>query len=883
MKLKNLLFLTAAMLFSAQVVSAATIRGKVLDGTTGEPLLGATVMVKGTTTGTATSFDGSFELAVQSNAELVVSYISYLTQEITAAKGLDNLMIKLAPDTQMLASVEVVTKANLETEANLQNERIASHVAIENLGVKEMSLKGISNVQDGVKKMTGISVAESGQLVVRGLGDRYSITTLNGQPIASPNPDTKLIPLDIFPSSTVQNITVSKVYDAASYADYAGAHIDIATKNYVRDDFFTIGFSVGGNLNTIGRDFYKMDNVSLFTSSKINSAAADKTQSFSTVASQGDPFETTMNVNKTTALPSFGGKVAWGHTYDVGEQELSLLASFGASNDLSTEKDSWFSIYEAGGTVTDSYSYDSYKSELKMAGLVNAGITLREKDRISYTLFYARNAEDKYMLVNGFDQDGHKLTNSVDVTHIYKLMTSQLNGHHVLSDKFDLNWSGGYTRTSSDEPDRRQSLYEHLEDGRQVFYDVSANGTMRFFGELQEDEINANVSTNYKFLDKQKAMVGLSYRTKSRDYSTSRYYYSNLPDGEVTDIYNIDDVIGYNNYLAGDYSVTRSILDKDQYSAENSVIAGYVATDLALNEALNVNVGVRMEMYDQSVNYYSNGFRTGTLESLDLFPTINAKYNFDKKKQLRLSGSRTVTRPSFIEMAPFLYQEAFGSVQLMGNAELENGYNYNVDLRYELFFEKGDMFSLTGYYKALETPIERIQSVSGGGQIDTFENAESGLAAGVEFELRKTLFENCRISLNGSYMYTNVNLTNGGSYTNKERSLQGASPYLVNADLTYTPTFGENRALSLALLYNLQGPRIHTVGTAGRGDIIQQAVNTLNFNTTYRLTEKLDLSLQLKNLLNLEDRYMQELSGVEHQVESHKYGIGADLGVSYKF
>lgn len=122
-----------------------------------------------------------------------------------------------------------------------------------------MSLKGIGNVQEGVKQITGISIAESGQLIVRGLGDRYSSTTLNGLPIASPNPDNKLIPLDLFPSSTVQNITVSKVYDASAFADYSGAHIDISTKENVTDQFLNVSFNVGGRLNTLGRDFYQMD------------------------------------------------------------------------------------------------------------------------------------------------------------------------------------------------------------------------------------------------------------------------------------------------------------------------------------------------------------------------------------------------------------------------------------------------------------------------------------------------------------------------------------------------------------------------------------------------------------------------------------------------
>ena len=142
----------------------------------------------------------------------------------------NTLSVRLAPDGEMLENAVVTGRKNLESLQALRNERITSGFAIENIGSKEMSIKGISNAQESVVKLSGISVASAGQLIVRGLGDRYSTTTLNGLPIASPNPDNKLIPLDIFPASTIQNITVSKVYEASSFADYSGAHVDISTK-----------------------------------------------------------------------------------------------------------------------------------------------------------------------------------------------------------------------------------------------------------------------------------------------------------------------------------------------------------------------------------------------------------------------------------------------------------------------------------------------------------------------------------------------------------------------------------------------------------------------------------------------------------------------------
>lgn len=234
-------------------------------------------------------------------------------------------------------------------------------------------------------------------------------------------------------------------------------------------------------------------------------------------------------------------------------------------------------------------------------------------------------------------------------------------------------------------------------------------------------------------------------------------------------------------------------------------------------------------------------------------------------------------------MAPFLYQESYGAAQIRGNADLQNGYNYNIDLRYELFHDNGDMLSVTGYYKLLEAPIERVQTLVGGAAEHSFRNADNGLAAGVEVEVRKEIAKDLRIGANASYMYTNVKLPEGGAYTNNQRALQGASPYLVNADITYTPTFGENRQLSTALLYNLQGPRIHAVGISGLGDVKQQPVHTLNFVGSYRFNEKFTVKLQVNDLLNRAIVFDQEVpqTGKTLEVERFKRGSSFEIGISY--
>ena len=267
----------------------------------------------------------------------------------------------------------------------------------------------------------------------------------------------------------------------------------------------------------------------------------------------------------------------------------------------------------------------------------------------------------------------------------------------------------------------------------------------------------------------------------------------------------------------------------------------------------------------------------------DRLPALNLKYAVNPANSIRFSASRTVTRPSFIEMAPFLYQESYGSAQIRGNEELQNGYNYNFDLRYERFGKDGDMLSVTGYFKYLDSPIERIQDLQGGATLHSFKNADNGMAAGVELEMRKRLVKDLRLGANISYMYTNVKLPQGGAYTNKERSLQGASPILANADLTYSPRFGEDRQLNLALLYNLQGSRIHAVGVSGLGDVRQQTLHTLNFSAGYSLNKHFNLKLQVNDLLNRDVIFKQDVptTGQEMEVERYRKGTNFEVGISY--
>lgn len=884
------------IVFTIPQLAAKNIKGTIVDKTSKEPLIGATIQVVGTETGAITDMDGNFVLDGLNEGEtyqIEIKYISYkpLVATAKASAGLPATVYELDADNLVLSDVTVVARKNLEGGKALLLERQKAVFAIENMGAKEMNMKGISNVSDGVKKITGISIANAGQLIVRGLGDRYSTTTLNGLPIASPNPDHKLIPLDLFPTSIVKNITVSKVFEVGSFADYSGAHVDISTKENTGGDFFSISLSTGGNFNTLFKDFYHSDRKgSMLNNNTLDMRYWDMSRDdFNAAVGERDIFGTSFSISKKQSLPDFGVSANGGKEWRIGNQKLNLLASLSVKNENRILSDAYITLLTAQGRELSHFDYDSYTSNLEIAGLANLNYTLRRADRINYTFFHARNAIDNYMRREGFDAERVDLIGSNSIFQAYELINNQLTGHHEFGRQWFLDWSTSYSLTGSDEPDRRQVMFRKDNSNISLFK-LNRQETMRYFGKLDEDEVVADIRGGYNFSENNRVRLGATYKDKSRDYTSLRLYYNlNRINPEITDIYDTDSYLNQENLSNGTLSITRNTDAKYTYYAGNSIWAGFVDVDYYLMPSLLLNAGIRYENSRQWVRYWTDSSieRLAELNVGDFFPALNLKYSFNPEHSLRLSASRTVTRPSFIEMAPFLYVASYGSAEMRGNEDLQNGYNYNIDLRYEYFpANTGDMFSLTGYFKKLESPIERIQRSSGGSALYSFRNADDGIAAGIELEIRKQLFKDFNLGVNGSYMYTNVNLPLGeGVYTDTQRQLQGASPYLFNADISYTPRFADDRLMTLALMYNLQGPRINTVGIYGQGNIEQEALHTLDFVGSYEFNQHLSMKVQFKNLLNSTVKFTQDLPEVDSRqtVEEFKPGVNAEIGFTYKF
>lgn len=901
--IRTIFLATFTMLSSFAI--AQSIGGTITDAKTKETLPGVTITVKNTTIGAASDADGNYHLKLSPGKyTLIASYLSYATLEITdvvISKDKPSVLnIEMKEASRNLNEVVVMARANMEAERNLQMERQNATVAVENLGAREMSSKGLSTVADGIKKITGISMEGNSKVFVRGLGDRYSMTSLNGFPIASPNPDNKLIPLTLFPTSVVKNISVSKVYEPSVFGDYSGAHIDIETKENIGSDYMTIGISTGGKINTLFSDFYASDkgdagvpflgiNRGMKLSSKVKDMRSDD---FDQYQLQHNPFGSTFSIDKKTALPELGLEFGIGRSWKIGQQKLNALFGINFNNDYSIKDNAYVSTIDREGNVRDNFSYDKYSYETTATMLGQVSYTLRKDDMLSYNIMYINNTEDDFTQREGYDAEGVALIGSNSIYHIYTLLNNQLTGKHkFMGNRLYTDWQVSYGRTTSDEPDRRQVLFTNNNNGSLSLFSLNKQATMRYFGELFEDEWNGDAKVRYNLGMKDENInfirMGWSLRKKSRDFYSANFYYNvkNISPN-IDNIYDADSYLNYDNVANGSIPIEKISQPRNKYYAGADIYATFIDFEYYPVKELLVAGGVRYEHSEQWVRYWTDAAeeKRGELNTDNLFPAINLKYTPWANQNIRASVSRTVTRPSFIEMAPFEYKESYGGMTVRGNADIKNGYNYNFDIRYELFHGFGDMFSIGAYYKYLDTPIERIQEYSGS-VIQSFRNVDKGVAAGVELEMKKHLTKDLKVDLNFSYIYTHISLPEGGLYTDTKRQLQGASPYLVNVDVNYSPKISADRELSLSAVYNLQGPRINSVGINGISNVMEETFNSLDFIAVYPLSPKAKIKLQAKNIINQEQKFTQKVieTGNKQTVEYYKKGLGVGIGFSMDF
>ncbi len=586
------------MIASTQILSAGILRGVVLDQETGEPLLGATVIVKGTTVGTATSFDGSFEISVESETQpLVVSYISYMSQEIMAPVNTANLMVSLVPDTQMLASVQVVAKVNVENEYGAMVDQKDAIFATQVVGARELSRKGVGDAEGAVMKVSGVSKQEGVKNVfVRGLGDRYNATTLNGFPIPSEDPEYKNISLDFFSTDVIQSVVVNKAFTATGVADIGGANINITSKELTGDGNFNVSVSAGVNTQTVGNDLLLPDGTNALGFANSTAPANYKTQH--DFANSLDPSSKSGNFNKSVALS--GGK-----KFEIANNPLNvyLVASY--------DNKAKFYEEEVRNTTTDgTISKDQLasRSELNTSylGLANINYEINEKHSIDYNFMYVHSSSQSMT-----DYEGYNITEVLagydyegivrrQQTNDNSLIVNQLMTSWELGSRLNAEAGGSFNKIKGLEPDRRINVLGQNADGSYTI--ASGSGAnQRLFSELNEDDLNAKFSLSYDLSSEEgnKSVVKFGYNGRYVDnsFEASDYDYSLY---KTTSFATADDILLDSFFNASSLNDAMFKLDSsnDSYSVDKTIHSAYADIVYQFSDKFVADLGLKYDIVD---------------------------------------------------------------------------------------------------------------------------------------------------------------------------------------------------------------------------------------------------------------------------------------------
>lgn len=887
-----------ASMVAVQVLGAGVndvdvdVKGCIKDRQSKEPLIGATVTVVGSGVATVTDVDGNFALSGLRDGiyDIEIKYVGYKTAVKRQVKVEDNkvttLDFELETDDRVLSGVEVVAKANRESENVTMMEQKRSVVAVQSVGAQELSRKGVSDAQAAVTKISGISKQEGVKNVfVRGLGDRYNMTTLNGYPIPSEDPEYKNIALDFFSTDIIQSVDVNKAFYSNTPADAAGADINITSKELTGDGKLGVSVSGGFNTQTLSADFLRLDGVDAFGfASKAQPGENLDTYNF---RNSLDPHKQSLQMNQSYSIS--GGK-----KFMLGRNPLSFYI-VASHNKNYTHYNEEVRNSTTTGTISQDMEGDISQVETSQVALANVEYNINRKHRIGYNFMMVHATKESVGEYLGMDVD-YQSSDTYEgfmrrqQTNDNMLLVNQLSTKWQLGKKFDLDAGLSYNIINGNEPDRRINNLVKTNDGYEPLRGTGIQ--QRYFSELDGNDLNIRASLAYKLADKHDQLsnirIGYMGRMVNDDFSAVEYDMS-VRQTSIFDIGNVrfNDYYNQDNYSAGMFTLDRNV---DKYSVDKNIHSAYAEATYQFTAGFTANLGLKYDNVDMTVDYNVN--RGGSQGSQDIkksyfLPALNLRYNLNDKHSLRFGASKTYTLPQSKEISPFRYVSV--SFNSQGNPDLKPSDNYNVDLKWDWYISPSELLSVTGFYKYIKNPISRIEIASAGGFLSYENIADHATAAGVEVELKKHLFSHplqgdglnrLTLGVNGAYTYTCAKVPLATDPSGSQ--LEGAAPWIVNADLTYLYRKGTS-SLTAALVFNYFSDRIYTIGTEGYQDIIENGIPTLDFVGTAKLGKHFSVNLKARNLLNSTHQLTRKGSGNDSEVVLSKYRKGVDLSIGLAY
>ncbi len=831
-----------------------------------------------------------------------------VAREVSVGTGQTlQLALKLAP--AFAETLTVTAQASQTGEVAIMETRRQAPVVSDSISAEEIRKTPDSNAASVVERLTGVTLLGDKYVFVRGLGERYSGTTINGATLPTTETEKRVVPLDLFPAKLLETVNVVKTYTPDKPGDFGSGVVELTTTEFPSSETFKLSVATGHQSQATGQRFRRYGRGLNRLGEGGQALPAGIPSDFLKRRSQLNPsgftpaeleqFGETLvgswtGTEKRSASPSSDMSLTYGNT--LGRLGVVLSAVSNHGFDIVEEEQRFFGA-DAGGVLTPYNDYElTTHREHASAGFVgNFSLRLSESNRVSLNSVLTRDAsaEDRF-------QEGLHTSSGGEIRdyrlryQIEEIFSSRLRGEHNLRGPGIgslIEWNAARSRASNDS-DLRENIYREGDAGVfELQTGFSESGKTEYFA-LEDDIDQAGVSYTMFFSRQAGAWSGslkggLDVQQRTRDFGARRFRfaYANLIPVDLTKT--PDEIFVPANIGPNGFELREITGVNDAYDAKQDIDAAYLMSDTTLGRWRIIG-GARYESSDQRVTTF-NPFDTANAvnainENKDILPSLNVVYQAGSRTNVRFGYGRSLNRPEFRELSPFSFVEVAAGRSVAGNPELKQATLDGYDVRWEMFPRPGEVIAVSTFFKQIDRPIERIIQPTSDLRT-SFVNADSATLWGVELEFRRSLAEILPLlrlwSVNANYARIQSEVTVGQHQfsvaTSTERPLEGQSDQVGNVGLQfYHPQWGT----LVRLLGSYNGKRLSEAGAFGLPDIYEAATTSLDLVLSQSLGPRargVELKLAGTNLLD-EARQFRQGGEIQRRYEP---GRRVSLSLSY--
>jgi len=842
------------------------IAGKILDQANNEAMIGAAVRIHGSNIGITADFDGKFQFSVdEGTITLEAKFVGYGTKILQGIKVKANettlITIYLKESTIETVEVQVIADVSKNNENSLLNDQRASNSIGSGVSAELLAKTPDRNLSESFRRISGTSIRDGKFAMVRGLSERYNQGQLNGVSIPSTEPDRKAFALDLFPSNLMDRIVVSKTATPDQPGDFAGGLIKIQTLDIPYSNTFSVTLAGENHALTTGKSYGSIKSSKTDWLGFDNGTRQHPTNTFTPEeaalnpndqlkANQSKIFNHDVNPKFRNAGPNISGQISLGRRGKVLGKTAGLVASI--SYYRTSTRNEFFAVDKelgiGGSPDVDSTHQDRYKTNVNLAGILNFSIKPGASSKISLRNFFTQTGVDQVQIGNRtiISGTGAQIDQTKSTISFYE--QNSLSSNQLIFEKFfgtngaKLEAIAGVNILYRLTPDFSRLFYQRIglntpgtidssiylatitDKGNNLF---NPGFTGKFFSTMRENSNSGtlNYTQPFKILKvKNEAKAGLYYQVRDRTFDGRNYLYSgsgnaNVNGKSISELSN-DSIFRPENF-GGSLLVLRETTQKsDFYKANTELKSAFLMNETSIGKlGTKLIYGFRYESYFQSITTaISAGSskqvqRTTESTVVDWFPSVNANINISPKWVIRLAASRTVNRPELRELAGFQFFDPNLNAVVFGNDTLVRASIQNFDSKVEFYPAPGTVFSINGFYKKFDNPIELERGRLIAFPAFSYVNAVQAENFGVEFEIR-TRF-NGLDSLFGTRFFGDLLLFSNLAIIRSEvevlkgvkskRPIQGQSPYVFNLGLQYS---SEKKQFDFTATYNVVGPRV---------------------------------------------------------------------------